>query len=930
MRKTLLGSLTGLLIPFAAYATPVGYGAYQRRQPVSAVSHLALTDLVRPYRPVGAGVSRIVGENELAITSGTSTKELVIIDSAVPDKHILYRAAKPGMEIVEIDSSEPGLGQLVAILARYKNLSALHIVSHARDGELLLGSTHITAEDIKHEIGTFSALNGALREGGDLLLYGCDLAAGKAGMELLEIIHGNTHVDVAASSDKTGSRDLQGDWDLEISAGDIEAKLPFSGKAIKDFSAVLAAANGTYGFQNGWSDSGNTITSTHFTVGAKTTSGASLNVKAYTASPYPAYITYSLSANNYFYVNVDGVNTGSFELTGLTCGEYASGQFTNMHIVGIKRDNSTVTSSTVNGTGSSGESFSFGAGQLTNFSGVQLKAFKLYFDATSAVPSTVPFFEFRTFTIANAQNPPDSDGNVTAGAGVTEPVGLATTVDTVGEAVNVFDFKISDGATSDSYALDVSQIIVNVSGTSTDTERGQITWRLNGPDVDNVTGTYSAATDRITFPGLGISVANGGNQTYTINAYYNNNAGVTDGHTVILSVDGDTNLTVGSLGTQMGSTSAVTNGTGTTVDVAATQLVFVTQPAGSVSGSALTTQPAVAARDAFGNTDINFTETVTLTEASAGSLTNNTQAASSGVATFTNLIYTATSDQQSFTLTANDQDGVGSNLPTADSNPVTSNVVATKLVFDTQPVPLNVASGNATAFTTVPVVSAKDANNVIDTGYGTGISLAEVNGAGSATMSATGDTDGSAATVTITPSSGVSTFTGMQVNYTVSGSGNETFNLRASSGGLSTADSSTITALATPAVTAGNISISGATGTGGAYKIGDTVTATWNNAADGDNNAGVTGVTVNFSEFGGGTAVAATESSGAWTATYPVVAGSINATSRNVSVTATNASGPTTTADNDNATVDNIRPTAGIVVSDTNLIAGETSLVTIT
>ena len=94
-----------------------------------------------------------------------------------------------------------------------------------------------------------------------------------------------------------------------------------------------------------------------------------------------------------------------------------------------------------------------------------------------------------------------------------------------------------------------------------------------------------------------------------------------------------------------------------------------------------------------------------------------------------------------------------------------------------------------------------------------------------------------------------------------------------------------------PVVTDSRISISGASGTAGAYKIGDTVTATWNNTAGGDNNPVVNGVAVDFSQFGGGAAVAATNSSGTWTATYTLTSGAIDSTARNVSVTATNARG---------------------------------------
>src|SRR5207249_2126408 len=89
-----------------------------------------------------------------------------------------------------------------------------------------------------------------------------------------------------------------------------------------------------------------------------------------------------------------------------------------------------------------------------------------------------------------------------------------------------------------------------------------------------------------------------------------------------------------------------------------------------------------------------------------------------------------------------------------------------------------------------------------------------------------------------------------------------------------------------PTVTDARISISGATGTGGTYKIGDTVTATWNSTAGGDNNASTELATANpvmmfFSQFGG-TPTAATDNGQTWTASYTIVAGSIDAIKRNV------------------------------------------------
>jgi hypothetical protein len=138
-----------------------------------------------------------------------------------------------------------------------------------------------------------------------------------------------------------------------------------------------------------------------------------------------------------------------------------------------------------------------------------------------------------------------------------------------------------------------------------------------------------------------------------------------------------------------------------------------------------------------------------------------------------------------------------------------------------------------------------------------------------------------------------------------------------------------------PVVTAGNISVSGATGDGGTFRINDTVTVTWDNTITGDNSSGISSVTVDFTQFGGGAAVPATESAGIWTATYVIVAGSIDAADSNVSVTATNPTSSVTTADDADFPVDNIppvitAPNVTIITTGTGLAGAFTNGDTIT
>ena len=62
----------------------------------------------------------------------------------------------------------------------------------------------------------------ALTDSGDILLYGCNVAAGDAGQSFIEALAQYTRADIAASTDLTGASSLRGDWVLEASTNPIE------------------------------------------------------------------------------------------------------------------------------------------------------------------------------------------------------------------------------------------------------------------------------------------------------------------------------------------------------------------------------------------------------------------------------------------------------------------------------------------------------------------------------------------------------------------------------------------------------------------------------------------------------------------------------------------------------------------------------------
>ncbi|WP_306392803.1 DUF4214 domain-containing protein [Telluria beijingensis] len=114
---------------------------------------------------------------------------------------------------------------------------------------------------------------------------------------------------------------------------------------------------------------------------------------------------------------------------------------------------------------------------------------------------------------------------------------------------------------------------------------------------------------------------------------------------------------------------------------------------------------------------------------------------------------------------------------------------------------------------------------------------------------------------------------------------------------------------AAPVVRDANLWLSGGTGTGGTYRIGDQLVATWNNSASGDNNLDLANVTFDLSQFGGSANASAIQQGGHWSVTHTITAGAIDALDLNFSVRAEDTAGNVTVrADSTGATVDNVAP----------------------
>lgn len=231
----------------------------------------------------------------------------------------------------------------------------------------------------------------------------------------------------------------------------------------------------------------------------------------------------------------------------------------------------------------------------------------------------------------------------------------------------------------------------------------------------------------------------------------------------------------------------------------------------------------------------------------------------------------------------------------------------------TAPTSISVATEKTTALTGI---SFSD----VDAGTSTvSVTLAVPSGTLSATTGAGVTVDGSSSARVLTGSvADINAFiAASSVGYTSTGSGTVTLTATINDGGnTGTGGALTDTRIVLiissydePDIEVENISVSGATGTDGTFRIGDTVTVSWDNTSDGDDNPAINAVTMNFSQFGGGASVAATATGDVWTATYTVVAGTIDSATASVEVTASNPDKSASQSTAANTLIDNDAPT---------------------
>ena len=182
--------------------------------------------------------------------AGSSSRTLVFIDAGVDDVNALLVQrlgdATQDVSVVMLEAHRDGIAQISEVLASYRDLDAVHVISHGTGGEVHLGSSVLDGDSLPRYADAVSGWSHSLADEADLLFYGCNLAADDDGRLLVDTLAALTGADVAASDDPTGSSAAGGNWTLEYHTGQVENVIALDPVARQAWSGVLdAAASGS-------------------------------------------------------------------------------------------------------------------------------------------------------------------------------------------------------------------------------------------------------------------------------------------------------------------------------------------------------------------------------------------------------------------------------------------------------------------------------------------------------------------------------------------------------------------------------------------------------------------------------------------------------------------------------------------------------------
>ena len=128
----------------------------------------------------------------------SSRNEVVIVDGSITDYQSIISSIGSGAEVFILRENST-IDDIANLLGDRSGIDAVHIFTHGSTGTLLIGDQLYDENNISDFADALAEIGGSLTETGDILLYGCNIAATGDGQSFLSQFAALTSADIAAS-----------------------------------------------------------------------------------------------------------------------------------------------------------------------------------------------------------------------------------------------------------------------------------------------------------------------------------------------------------------------------------------------------------------------------------------------------------------------------------------------------------------------------------------------------------------------------------------------------------------------------------------------------------------------------------------------------------------------------------------------------------
>ncbi|MBC7951111.1 MAG: DUF4347 domain-containing protein [Rhodospirillaceae bacterium] len=345
--------------------------------------------------------------------------EILFVSQSVADWQSLVTNVRSDVEVVVLADDADGLSVIRQTLEAHSGtVDAIHVVSHGAEGQVFLGTATLNSATIDARAADLAAIGAKLTQDGDILFYGCDVAAGADGQAFIDRVGALSGADVAASSDTTG---IHGDWVLERTTGTIEvgafgdvheyahdlASVDLTALSLSAGDYGESVTDGTFNYISGGYATATSVADPYAYFTVIDSNGLHMDSSA---------VSVQATANGYYYLSAQKADGGLFTLSSATMSE-TSTTLSGFKLVGIKADDSEQ-SVTI------GDNPGTNAAAVTSLAGVAIKRFELRCTMVNGVTPNPSLFALKSFiwlpvasdtTAPNAPSAPDMTADTDSG-----------------------------------------------------------------------------------------------------------------------------------------------------------------------------------------------------------------------------------------------------------------------------------------------------------------------------------------------------------------------------------------------------------------------------------------------------------------------------------------------------------------------------------